>query len=97
MCECIVTKDFSERDMNLEPILAFFSALALLSVSEGTSVPGKGCGIESPFQLVSEITDEMSLDDLECVIVQDKKSFQKKIKQRTPGMADNLIKPPSLR
>ena len=53
-------------------------------------VPGSGCGTDTPIQLVKEINAETSLEDLKCSIIQNFKSYQKFLKEKSLGKEKNI-------
>ena len=58
-------------------------------------VPGRGCGTDTPIQLVKEINAETSLEDLECSIIQNFQSYQKFFKEKSLGKEKELSELPN--
>lgn len=54
-------------------------------IAEGRFVPGKNCGISSPIHFLDDLKPGDSCEDLECVSINDQKSFKELCVDTKPG------------
>ena len=68
--------------------------LFLISGTWCGMIPGKGCGVDTPYHIVKNLSPDDDIEDMECVFVRDERSFQKVFVDNKPGIVCLHLKVP---